>query len=133
MRREEKNEWNQPRLFARVADSLVYTTLNSKELRSPTEYGICIRTTETKSKPRYIVDVASNFKCIACETGRSRDCWIAAMRLAKVSFVLLQNSSSIPYVLVVLSYGGKRSSVLSFIENRCVEKEVEFKSETIHQ
>lgn len=84
--RDEPYEWNQLRLFARIADSSVYTTLNAKkELRAPTEYGFCIRTSEIESEPSYIGDVTSELRCIACETERSRQCWLAAMRLAKVS------------------------------------------------
>lgn len=90
--REEQSDWNQLKLFARVADSSVYTTLNAKkELRAPTEFGICIRTTDTESEPSFIGDVTFDLRCIACETERSRSCWIAAMRLAKYGKQLREN------------------------------------------
>lgn len=64
----------------------MYAALNAKkELRAPNEYGLCIRTSHIESESSYIGDVTSELRCIACETERSRQCWLAAMRLAKVS------------------------------------------------
>jgi hypothetical protein len=61
-------------VLARLSDCNVYTALNARnQFRAPTEFGLCL-TGEREA-----------LRCLACESERTRTCWLTAMRLAKVS------------------------------------------------
>jgi hypothetical protein len=62
------------RVLARLIDCNVYTALNARnDFRAPTEFCLCL-TGEQEA-----------LRCLACESERTRTCWLTAMRLAKVS------------------------------------------------
>lgn len=80
-------------LFARLSDYNIYTSLNAKnQLRAPTEFGLCLRAPGREDP--------SDLRCLACETEQVRTCWLTAMRLAKVSTILLYR------LLIVSVYPG---------------------------
>lgn len=81
-------EKGQLQLFATLVDYNIYTTLNAKNhLRAPTEFGLCLRTPG-------VVD-QSSLRCLACESERTRTCWLTAMRLAKVSKIVSNQEKSV--------------------------------------
>lgn len=83
-RKSDDCEKGQLQLFAILADYNIYTTLNAKNhLRAPTEFGLCLRTPG-------VVD-QSSLRCLACESERTRTCWLTAMRLAKYGKQLREN------------------------------------------
>lgn len=95
MSSESENE--QPELFADLSQYHVYTTLNAKnQLRAPTEFGICLRPTNSAaiSLEQPYKDILLRLKCLACESERARLCWITAMRLAKYGKQLRENYRS---------------------------------------
>ncbi|KAL0277009.1 UNVERIFIED_CONTAM: hypothetical protein PYX00_004443 [Menopon gallinae] len=93
---ESDRESGQPELFADLSNYHVYTTLNAKnQLRAPTEFGICLRPTNLPmSSEQPYKELLARLKCLACESGRARLCWITAMRLAKYGKQLRENYRS---------------------------------------
>ncbi|KAK6618565.1 hypothetical protein RUM43_012956 [Polyplax serrata] len=91
---ELEKENGQLELFADLSEYHVYTTLNAKnQLRAPTEFGICLR--PTNSSPtlgeQSHKEILARLKCLACESERARLCWTTAMRLAKYGKQLREN------------------------------------------
>jgi hypothetical protein len=80
-------------LLARLTDYNVYTTLNAKnQLKAPSEFGLCLQPcapSSPSSSPTSTPPKGKEMLCLALETERTRLCWITAMRIAKVSLVII--------------------------------------------
>ncbi|KAG8233019.1 hypothetical protein J437_LFUL013688 [Ladona fulva] len=98
----------QLRIFAHLDDFTVYSTLNAKnQFRAPTEFGLCLRPIAAYSSPSPNSSTSSldclsedgvlnpsSLRCLACDSERSRLCWVTAMRLAKYGKQLRENYKS---------------------------------------
>ncbi|XP_069700434.1 growth factor receptor-bound protein 14-like isoform X2 [Periplaneta americana] len=66
--------------LARLSECNVYAALNARnQFRAPTEFGLCL------------AGGRAALTCLACESERSRNCWLTAMRLAKYGKQLREN------------------------------------------
>ncbi|XP_018565901.1 growth factor receptor-bound protein 14 isoform X2 [Anoplophora glabripennis] len=85
---EDKELGNDVRVFAKLSNYHVYTTLNAKnQFRAPTEWGICLRPSGDNTDD----ETSDQLCCLACDSERVRTCWITAMRLAKYGKQLREN------------------------------------------
>lgn len=87
----------EPELLCDLENHYVYATLNAKnQLKAPTEFGICIRPTDsTPTSPETpCKEALARLICLACESERVRLCWITTMRLAKYGKQLRENYRS---------------------------------------
>lgn len=88
--------------LASLSEYHIYTTLNAKnQFRAPTEWGLCLRPAGVDTD-----EDDPGLVCLACDSERTRGCWLTAMRLAKVIFLYFlrrfSNSSIHDYFLLQL-------------------------------
>ncbi|KAK9704527.1 Ribosomal protein S36, mitochondrial [Popillia japonica] len=67
--------------LASLSEYHIYTTLNAKnQFRAPTEWGLCLRPAGVDTD-----EDDPGLVCLACDSERTRGCWLTAMRLAKTA------------------------------------------------